>query len=117
MAIYHIEEATVYQYTGICSGSTHYSILEPDWSDREEYSIREIPLSEVPVWELKAILADLEDVRAFEAPFLGCEEATTVHVAGSHNEDGVLHMEIITPTGHAFITKEQAMQFFGLIEA
>lgn len=83
----------------------------------EPSTIEVLDFSDEEPWVRDAVVESCRDPLAFEAPFLGCEEATTVHVAGSHDEGGALQMEVITPIGHAFITKEQAMAFFGLVEA
>lgn len=80
-------------------------------------SLVTLDLTDEAPWLSDAIMESCEDGRAFEAEFLGCEEQTIAYVASHINDEGDLQMEVITPIGHALITKSQAMAFFGLVEA
>lgn len=80
-------------------------------------SLVTLDLSDEAPWLTDAVMASWVDDRAFEAEFLGCDEQTIAYVASHITDQGDLQMEVITPIGHAFITKDQAMAFFGLVEA
>lgn len=84
---------------------------------KEEYSYESIDFSNAPDWMKELIVESYKDNLAFEADFVGCEECETVHVASATNDADELAMLVLTPLGQAIITKEQAMKFFGLVEA
>lgn len=84
---------------------------------KEEYFYESIDFSDAPEWMKELIEDSYKDKLAFEAEFVGCEECESVHVVSSTNDAGELVMSVNTPLGHAFITKAQAMAFFGLVEA